>query len=51
MTPDRSAAFKAGERVGAVTGLLICAVLTGLLAAAAVLAIFQAFQKGGPSWP
>ena len=41
----RSPAFEAGRRVGSVLGLLGCAAVTGLLWAAAVLAIITAISS------
>ena len=42
--PGRSPAFEAGRRVGEALGLAICAAMTGLLWAVAVLAIIGAFR-------
>jgi hypothetical protein len=41
--PVDLAAFEAGRKVGAALGVLVCAVLNGLLIAAAVLACIQAW--------
>ena len=42
--PRRSPAFEAGRRAGEVLGLAVLAAFTGLLIAAAVLAIIGAFR-------
>jgi hypothetical protein len=46
-SPPRSSAFEAGRRFGVALGVLICAVLNGLLVAAAVFADITAWRSLG----
>jgi hypothetical protein len=44
MEEQRSPAFRAGERVGAVIGLLCCALVNGFLLGAAGIALVRVFR-------